>query len=131
MKKSDLKTGMYVQSRAGRTYMVLNGVEHLLPDHNWNRISEILVSTDFIGWMNLHNYTEDLLYGKSKGDDEYDIVKVYAPTIPASFTMGHLDFGNENYWTCVFDRGVVAVEMTLKEIEERLGIKNLKIIGEQ
>lgn len=130
MKKSDLKTGMYVQSRAGRMYMVMRGVGYIISDRRWGATTNnILVSTDYTGWMNLNNYTEDLLYDMS-GFNDYDIVKVYAPKMPASFTMGHLNFGSSEYWQCIYNRGDCVVEMTVREIEEKLGIKNLKIVEE-
>lgn len=130
MRKSDLKTEMYVWTRAGRVYMIMRGVGYILSDYRWNATTDILVSTDCTGsWLNLNNYTEDLLHDMS-GFNDYDIVKVYAPKMPASFTMGHLNFDSSEYWQCIYNRVDCVVEMTVREIEEKLGIKNLKIVEE-
>jgi len=66
MKKSDLKSGMIVETRDGKRYLFTSGV--LL---------------DFDGYIMLINYNEDL---KSKYYEAQDIVKVYKGNNPHSLT---------------------------------------------
>lgn len=123
MKKSDLKTGMIVVTRDGEKYMVMLNVEYAT-------ITSILSKPNVIvsesGWMSLDNYFDDL---KSLANgDEFDIVAVYSPLMAASLWRKNLSDSGD--WKCVWKREESSVEMTVAEIEEKLGIKNLKIIKE-
>ena len=75
--------------------------------------------------MPLSKYSDDL-----KVDDtpELDIVAVYAPLVPASLRRKILS--DKQDWECAWRREEPPVEMTVAEIEEQLGIKNLKIMDD-
>lgn len=123
MNKSDLKTGMMVVTRDGGEYMVMLNVEYgatgkMIEPPN------VIVSKD--GWMPLSKYGDDLR--AYSAFDNLDIVEVYAPLMTAS--LGRKNLSDKKDWVCVWKREEPPVEMTVAEIEEKLGIKNLKIIKE-
>lgn len=121
MTKSELKTGMIVRYRYGALRVVMrNNAEY---DQD-----AYLVGAD--GWTELHRYNEDLTLNDTFRHDN-DIVAVYKVShrsymnifcgeykLDDSFVM---DYGH-----LLWEREPV-VEMTIKEIEEKLGIKNLRI----
>lgn len=119
MTKSDLKDWMVVKTREGSNYMVDN-------THN------ILVSND--GWMPLDQYSNDLL---CITDNDFDIVAVYEVTRPFAvrfYMKGVCDMKGVYGDSClqtIWERKEHPTEMTVAEIEEKLGIKNLKIIKEK
>lgn len=123
MKKSDLKTGMMVVTRDNNEYMVMLNVEY---DGTRKMVepSNVIVSKD--GWMPLSKYGDDLR--TYSAFDNLDIVEVYAPLMTAS--LWRKDLSDKKDWVCVWKREEPSVEMTIAEIEEKLGIKNLKIIKE-
>jgi len=125
MKKSELKTGMYVQTRAGLMYMVMKGVSYPEPTSD---PCDVLVSKD--GWMKLSSFFEDMTLNDGDGvlGDKLDIVAVYSPLGAAS--LWRKDIANIRSWKCIWKREEPSVEMTIAEIEKKLGIKNLKIIKE-
>jgi len=122
MKKSDLKTGMMVVTRDGDEYMVMLGVSYagLTSDS-----CDVIVSKD--GWIPLCNYSDDLNL-KEDGMPEFNIVAVYLPLRAAS--LWRKDIAKDRSWKCVWKREEPPVEMTVAEIEKKLGIRNLKIIKE-
>ena len=122
MNKSDLRTGMIVVTRDGDEYMVMLGASYaeLTSDP-----FDVIVSKN--GWIPLHRYSDDL---NLKADDmpEFNIVAVYSPLRAAS--LWRKDIANNRSWKCIWKREEPSVEMTVAEIEKKLGIKNLKIIKE-
>lgn len=112
MKKEDLKNWMVVITREGYRYLV--------------RISG--TNKTFVGkgaYLNFDSYNSDLT---NRVDEKFDIMKVY------EYTRG--DNALDDFWTFhVFNYDLIwvreePVEMTVAEIEEKLGIKNLKIVKE-
>jgi hypothetical protein len=73
MKKSDLKTGMWVEHRNKKRAVVLlnTNLDTMRPERNKNR--DMLVTVDG-GWHDLTGHREDLT---CVFDSEYDIVKVF------------------------------------------------------
>lgn len=122
MNKSDLKTGMMVVTRNGDEFMVILSVEYANTGTNEPR--NVMVSEN--GWMPLYEYSDDLVLGIMS---ELDIVAVYSPKMTASLWKKNIK--NECYWECIWKRDEPPVEMTLAEIEKKLGIKNLKIVKEK
>lgn len=122
MNKSDLKTGMIVVTRNGDEFMVMLNVEYC----NSVLAPNVIVSKS--GWMPLCKYSDDL---KLHIDDEseLDIVAIYSPSRAAS--LYRKDLSDDFYWTCIWKREEPPVEMTVAEIEKKLGIKNLKIVKEK
>ena len=112
MKKSDLKTGMVVETRDGfRELIVLN----------FNGMGEnYTVNNGVFG--NLDQMRRDLT---SKVNREYDIMKVYAPDNPVS--SFNLDPDNL-IWERVKNNGVT--ELTLEDVAELAGkdVSEIKII---
>lgn len=115
MKKSDLKTGMVVETRNNEHYLVM-----LNPDCE---------DRDLIhfkgGFMPLCDYDDDLTI--RDGDTEWDIVKVYQLCESICLIINNAATamcGSKVLW----ERPAETVEMTIAEIEEKLGVKNLKIV---
>ena len=123
MRKSDLKTGMIVVTRDNDEYMVMLNVEF---SATGSKPQNFLVSKD--GWMPLSKYSDDLKLGEDEEMPELDIVAVYAPLMEASLWRKNLSDTDD--WVCVWKREEPPVEMTVAEIEKKLGIRNLKIIKE-
>ena len=115
MKKSDLKTGMVVETAAGEKYLVM-----LNPDCK----GRDLISFEG-GWMDLDSYDKNLkvICGKTR----FDINKVY--TLGMSIASLFLQHDIPKY-DLIWERKENPVEMTIEEIEKKLGIKNLKIVKE-
>ena len=112
MKKSDLKTGMVVESRNGDKYLVM-----LNPDCEGKDL--ICFSGSY---MSLKDYTDTLEYPNS----DYGIVKVFTIGKSISYILSAkalLEF------KLIWEREE-RKEMTLKEIEKELGYK-IKIVGDE
>ena len=122
MNKSNLRTGMTVVTRDGGEYMVLLNVK-CNPE-----LMNVCVSKN--GWLQLSSYNEDLTIKDRdyEGANELDIVAVYAPKMASSLWLKNIT--DKLHWECLWKREEPPVEMTVAEIEEKLGIKNLKIIKE-
>ena len=120
MTKSELKTGMVVRYRDGRLRMVMKDTEHSEKD--------IVVGMD--GWVPLDDYNEDLTYPPLSDIDIMYVYNVYQ--IPSYTNLFNGDKLNDSY---IHDFGNLiwyrteteTTEMTIKEIEEKLGVKNLRI----
>ena len=119
MKKSDLRSGMIVEIRDGTNYLVM-----LNPScEGWE-----LISIDSGDLVSLSSFNEDLT---CKGTiREIDIVKVYKLGLficdiitNTSVAMKHKKL--------IWERDEAQTEMTIAEIEAKLGVKNLKIIKEK
>ena len=118
MKKSDLKTGMIVELRNGKMYLVM-----LNPDCE----DRELISLDG-GFMSLCDYEENLRWAKSF-DDQWTVVKIYSLENSICFILSEKEEALKNK-KLIWERKGIPVEMTIAEIEEKLGIKNLRIIKE-
>lgn len=125
MTKTELKTGMVVKYRCGALRVVMRN------DAEYDQ-DAYLVGAD--GWTELRNLNEDLTVGDTLHThrNDNDIVAVYKVShmiymrifngeckLDDSFVM---DYGH-----LIWEREDPIVEMTIKEIEEKLGIKNLRI----
>lgn len=107
--KADLEDGMIMKTRDGRYYMYLK---------KYNR------GLRHEGFISLDDYDDDLTCYRYISN--YDIVAVYNPK-----DLTTLDFVS---WVMYHDpiwKRPEKVRMTIKEIEEKLGIKNLEIIEEE
>lgn len=105
MTKSDLKTGMVVEIRRGKTALVL------LDTQNGDVVSGPNL------WGSLKDYNKN--FENKYGDKEYDIVKVYQPQ------------NNNSYYsfedlTLIWERDE-STEMTMEEVCKALG-KQIKIV---
>ena len=110
--KADLEDGMIMKTRDGRYYMYFK---------------KFNTGVRYEGFISIDEYNDDLTY-----DDDYssnnmcDIVAVYNPK-----NLTTLDFESQiKYANLIWERPK-KVRMTIKEIEEKLGIKNLEIIEEE
>ena len=128
MTKSELKTGMIVKYRNGSIRMVLRNIVHAVDVY-----TDALVGPR--GWSTLNSYSNELINIDPIHDD-LDIVAVYRTHGVANYTSlleGNHRLDDDFIDTCctlLWERPEPTVEMTIKEIEEKLGIKNLKIIKE-
>ena len=123
---ADLDSGMVVKIRGSeedgnvnKSYLVM-----------CSAYSDILINKD--GWLNLSMYNADLQFC-GVGAKKFDIMEIYEPlsisSIRAALGSDTLNF--DHMYTLVWKRKEESsVEMTVAEIEEKLGIKNLKIIKE-
>lgn len=126
MLKSSLKTGMIIVTQDGGEYMVLRNVSYYgIHPHD---LMDVCVSKD--GWLRLSSYNDDLTIRERDYEkaNELDIVAVYEPT--QSSSLWRKCITDKYDWECIWKREEPPVEMTVAEIEEKLGIKNLKIIKE-
>ena len=117
MKKSDLKTGMIVECNNGDRHIVLLDAD----DAERN-----LIDIDKGGWVPLNDYDKDLKHRKY---DEWSIKKVYSVGIYIASIFRNKDWAMKHA-KVIWEREGKPVEMTVAEIEEKLGIKNLKIVKE-
>ena len=118
MKKSDLKTGMVVETARGEKYLVM-----LNPDCE----GRDLISFDR-GYMPLSKYENDLTY---INEPEWDIVKVYTLGTSIYYILAtNANHNRKLVYNLIWERKENPVEMTIEEIEKKLGIKNLKIVKE-
>ena len=101
MKKSDLRTGMWVRYRNGGLYEVS------LDSKKGCREGD--VSTDDKGWFNLKSYTDDLESWMSEGND---IVEVWL----AGVTTGMINFSEDRFY-CIWEREEIQ-HLPRKEAEE-------------
>ena len=112
MTKSDLKDWMVVETRDGVRFLVCS-YQNAYIGHN--------------EYFREENYNEDLTH---KYDHDLDIVCVYKIINPfggAICLNSILELGN---LIPIWEREEPPVEMTIAEIEKKLGIKNLKIVKE-
>jgi hypothetical protein len=117
MKKEDLRSGMIVQTRQGGFGMILlnttNGDIIGGGTHTFNHNERL--------WKPLENLSDDLT-SREYGND---IVKIYNAN--ANYIFGTFD---TKLLTCIWERPVTPIEMTMDEIANKLGIDvdRLKII---
>lgn len=115
MKKSDLKTGMVVEMRNGERYLVM-----LNPDY----VDRDLISFSG-GFLPLCEFDDYL--AANDGDTEWDIVKVYRIEANVHYIISNPGIAIKHA-RLLWERTEETVEMTVAEIEEKLGVKNLKIV---
>lgn len=113
MKKSDLRNGAIVEIRKGDKYMFISDAQN-------KHAKNSLISLKDGGYLNLDDYNDDL---KDCDNAKYDIVKICQNDYVGNNFKDHVIKNTDN-WTWVRKEEVV---MTISEIEEKLGIENLKI----
>lgn len=127
MKKSDLKTGMIVETRNGQEYVVFIDIckpQYILENYS-KECSSVLVNSKNRMWLNFDNYNEDMCFDEN--DESFDIMKVYIPNHPYAFMdIPHEDTLRKLIWNR--EHIEPEKEMTIKELENYFGCK-IKIIG--
>ena len=121
MTKADLKDWMIVETAEPSIYLVDKTHGYLIHD---------------CGHMSLSDYTDDLKFPTSSSGLDYSIVRVYEPQKGLEYLLKHYlnDATDETFHkikeelNLIWERDEESVEMTVAEIEEKLGIKNLKIV---
>ena len=108
--KADLEDGMIMETRDGRYYMYFK---------KFNR------GIRYEGYISIDDYTNNLSYSSSAPSSN-DIVAVYSPE-----SLTSLDFGSYSRYLNLIWKRPEEVVMTISEIEEKLGIKNLKVVSEK
>lgn len=115
MKKSDLKNGAIVELRNGDKYILL------LNTYYGDEKKDYFVSLEDGCYLNFNDYDENL---ESKyGEKEFDIMKICQEDYVGENFKNHV-INDIDKWTWERKKEVV---MTISEIEEKLGIKGLKI----
>lgn len=118
--KNDLRTGDFVELKNGDVYQVFKNVE------GFNDFLSGIhggISLDIKNYNNDMEYiSESLANRRIYNYQRYDIIKIYRPNKKSSFNI-------ENYddLEIIFIRQNEII-MTISEIEEKLGISNLKIV---
>lgn len=115
MKKSDLENGAIVEIRNGDKYILLFNC------CKYGDKDDLFISLNNGGHLNFSNYNENL---KNCIDKDYDIMKVCQCYYVGDNIRSHILKQNEDDWTWIREEETV---MTISEIEEKLGISNLKI----
>lgn len=122
MKKSELMTGMIVETREGKEYVVFIDVcktRYVLENYNGGNNS-VLVNNN--AWLSLDDYEDNMLH--SSKDNLFDIMKVYIPNHPYSFINISYEKSQRNL---IWKRVEEAKEMTMEELEKHFGCK-VKIV---
>ena len=90
------------------------------------------------GYLKFDYYNEDLTAKQNSYScsfDEFDIIEVYKPKWPGSIThalaVKKLECMDLKDWECIWKYEEPPVEMTVEQIEQILGVKNLKIVGKK
>lgn len=116
--KDDLKTGDFIIRKNGSVELFL--------------LEQGVFVVKIGGYNVIEHINEDLTYytsGWNNNCSKYDIVKVYRPTTKFQYSFTFFDEGE-----LVFDRDRDCPKetiMTISEVEEKLGVKNLKIVKEK
>ena len=130
----DLCTGMVVKIRGSEKYeniyepyMVMREIKL---GKSVTRETNVLINTD--SWIPLSKYNVNLQFNNTELS-EFDIMEVYEPKFEASIRLmlGSGVFSLEKDYKLLWKREEPTVEMTIAEIEKKLGIKNLKIVKEK
>lgn len=114
MKKSDLKSGAIVETREGNKYILL------LNTKSYDNGKAILVNLENGCYLPYLGYNDDL----TKSHKLDDIMKICQHEYVGDNICSHILKQNEDDWTWIREEETV---MTISEIEEKLGISNLKI----
>lgn len=121
MRKSDLDNGAIVELRNGEKFILLFNC------CNFGDREDLFISLEDGEYLNFSNYNENLNYCDDD-DGDYDIMKVCQNKYVGDNIRSHILKQNENNWTWIREEETV---MTISEIEEKLGISNLKIKKEE
>ena len=112
MKKSDLKTGMWVETRDGHKFMVLRDC-----DTYWGNEDLLFCSSGT--YMLGREYSDDLVCtGGSTSPKMFDIIKVTSSNLPHRVNGNTFDCERATY---VLWQREPTKQMTLSEIEAALG----------
>lgn len=115
MKKSDLKNGAIVETRNGDKFILLFNC------CNDGNKEDLFISLEDGRYLKFDDYDENL---NDCSDKDYDIMKVCQNKYVGDNIRSHILKQNEDDWTWIREEETV---MTISEIEEKLGISNLKI----
>lgn len=122
MKKSDLKNGAIVEIRNGEKYILLFNC------CNDGYTEDLFISLNDGRYLNFSNYNKNLNDCSNK---KFDIMKVCQHDYVGNNIRSHVLKQNENDWTWTRNGEEEETVMTISEIEEKLGISNLKIKKEE
>ena len=119
MRKSNLDNGAIVELRNGDKYILLFNC------CTFGNKKDLFISLDDGCYLQLSDYDENLNNCSNK---KFDIMKVCRNKYVGSNIRNHISKQNEDDWTWIREEETV---MTISEIEEKLGISNLKIKKEE
>lgn len=119
MKKSDLRNGAIVETRNGDKCILLFNC------CNYGDKDDLFILLEDGGYLKLSYYNENL---KDCSDKDLDIMKVCQNDYVGDNIRSHVLKQDEDDWTWVREEvREEEIVMTISEIEEKLGISNLKI----
>jgi len=110
--KADLEDGMVVQTNGGDYYMYFKKFERFIKED---------------GYLRLNSYNDDLTNKYDYDDPEFNIKAVFV--VNNLCTLDLFKEGMNDRLEKIWERPE-KVRMTIKEIEEKLGIENLEIVEE-
>ena len=126
MKKSDLKTGMIIETRDGNEYVVFINTcqpgfcSDCYRDENGD--IALIVNQENYLWTSLNNYDEGLC--KNDNNKYGDIVKIYIPSHPYAFMDITYEKSDRKL---IWEREPQIKEMTMEDLEKHFGCK-IKIV---
>lgn len=109
--KMNLQDGMIVRTREGRYYIYLRTFDRFIRDDGFNE---------------LNDYNDDLT--NKNGINIFDIMAVYSTKTINGLDLREQVVGKNTSLIWIRQEPVI---MTISEIEEKLGIKNLKVVAEK
>lgn len=114
MKKSDLKTGMIIETRAGETGLIMK-------DNCYGEDAVVFADDN---WTGLNRFLEDMTWtGATGGVSDYcktvDIMKVFTPDLPSGFLKRDSKFKS---WAPIWERKEIP-EFTMTELIKKLGFE--------
>jgi len=116
--KSMMKPGLVAQTRNGNWYLCVPS------NHSTTVQGEWVIAREY-GHMSASSYEDDL----TCDDSDYDIMRVYDPMCIIRLNPEQL--AGFSTTELLWERKEKPVEMTIAEIEEKLGIRNLHIVKEE
>lgn len=119
MRKSDLENGAIVETRNGEKFILLFNC------CNFGDREDLFISLENGEYLNFDGYNKKL---KKCSNKKFDIMKVCQNDYVGDNIRSHILKQNEDDWTWIREEETV---MTISEIEEKLGISNLKIKKEE
>ena len=116
MKKSDLKTGMVVETRNGEKYLVMLNTDY--------KDMELINFKG--GYLPLYYYNSELIFAEQPFR-EFDIVKAYLVENSIRWLLSNKE---RMEFKLIWERKEEVKEMTVKEIEKELGY-TVKIVRDK
>ena len=120
-----------MEFRVGDIVRVTDWGELYTTNLDWFKRPSLALRTD---WLIRYSYGNSTNYNKNRYDDKYRYKILFIDDDENKILITFADCQNQEVYLIhkdgleLYDK---PVEMTIEEIEEKLGIRNLKVIGER